>query len=99
MEHCVPLAALPRRETILHAIAEHDNGWAEEDAAPTVNPQTGDVIDFVNAVLGRRRLIWPRGVARLADDPWAAALVAQHAVTVHEHYRAHAAWTAFFAEM
>ena len=40
MEHCVPLAAWPRRDAILHAIHEHDNGWAEEDAAPTVARMT-----------------------------------------------------------
>ena len=48
MEHCLPLASHPRRDAILHAIAEHDNGWAEEDAAPTVNPATGHVVDFVS---------------------------------------------------
>ena len=41
MEHCVPLAARPRRDVILRAIGEHDNGWMEEDAAPRVNPTTG----------------------------------------------------------
>ena len=46
MESCVPLAARPRRDAILHAIGEHDNGWAEEDAAPIVDPETGSVGDF-----------------------------------------------------
>ena len=99
MEHCVPLAARPRRDAILHAIAEHDNGWAEEDAAPTVNPTTGTVVDFVSAPLNVRHAVWPRGVARLADNPWAAALVAQHALTVYDRFRSDAEWTAFFAEM
>lgn len=99
MEHCVPLAARPRRDAILHAIAEHDNGWAEEDAAPTVNPKTGTVVDFVSAPLSVRHAVWPRGIARLADDPWAAALVAQHALTVYERFRCEVEWTSFFAEM
>ena len=99
MEHCVPLAARPRRDAILHAIAEHDNGWAEEDAAPTVDPETGNVVDFVSAPLSVRHAVWPRGVARLADDPWAAALVAQHALTVYDRFRSAAEWTSFFAEM
>jgi hypothetical protein len=99
MEHCVPLAARPRRDAILHAIGEHDNGWAEEDAAPTVNPKTGHVIDFVSAPLGVRHAVWPRGVARLSDDPWAAALVAQHALTVYDRFQSAAEWTSFFAEM
>src|SRR2546427_79192 len=99
MEHCVPLAARPRRAAVLHAIAEHDNGWAEEDAAPTVNPNTGTVVDFVSAPLSVRHAVWPRGIARLADDPWAAALVAQHAITVYDRFRPEAEWTSFFAEM
>ncbi len=99
MEHCVPLATRPRRDAILHAIAEHDNGWAEEDAAPTVNPQTGNVVDFVSAPLSVRQAVWPRGVARLADNPWVAALVAQHALTVYDRFRSEAEWTSFFAEM
>ena len=99
MKQCVPLASRPRRDAILHAIAEHDNGWTEEDAAPTVNPATGEVVDFVNAPLSMRHAVWPRGVARLAGDPWAAALVAQHAVTVYDRFRSDAEWTSFFARM
>ena len=99
MEHCVPLSARPRREAILHAIGEHDNGWAEDDAAPTVDPQTGNIVDFVSAPLSVRHGVWPRAIARLADDPWAAALVAQHAITVYGRFRADAEWTSFFTEM
>lgn len=99
MERCVPLTANPRRDAILHAIEGHDNGWAEEDAAPTVNPTSGDVADFVHAPLGVRHRVWPRAVARLASDPWAAALVAQHALTIYERFREDAEWTAFFAGM
>jgi Protein of unknown function (DUF3891) len=99
MEHCVALAARPRRDAILHAIAEHDNGWTEEDAAPTVNPVTGRVTDFVSAALHVRHSVWPRAIARLADDPWAAALVAQHAIAVYDRFRPEAEWQPFFTEM
>jgi hypothetical protein len=99
MEHCTGLADHPRRDTILHAIGEHDNGWAEEDASPTVNPATGRAFDFVNAPVSVRHAVWPRGVARLAGNPWAAALVAQHAITVYDRYRSDAHWAPFFARM
>ena len=99
MTHCVPLAAASRRDAILHAIDEHDNGWAEEDAAPRVNPATGQVVDFVTAPAAVRLMVWPRGVARLAGDPWAAALVAQHAITVYDRFRQDSEWRPFFAEM
>jgi hypothetical protein len=99
MEPCVPLAMRPRRDTILLAIAEHDNGWAEEDAAPTLHPVTGKVVDFVTAPLSVRHGVWHRAIGRLAHDPWAAALVAHHAITVYDRFRPASEWTAFFAEM
>jgi hypothetical protein len=43
--------------------------------------------------------VWFRGVARLRDDPWAAALVAQHAIVVYDRARSDPAWAAFFAAM
>lgn len=99
MEHAVGLAGHPRRDWVLSAVGEHDNGWAEEDASPTVDPDTGAVVDFVHAPLAVRHRVWPRGVARLAATPWAAALVAQHAVTVYDRFRSDAAWTTFFERM
>jgi hypothetical protein len=99
MAHCTSLGTRERRDAILLAIDAHDNGWAEEDAAPTINAATGNVVDFVEAPLSVRHAVWPRAVARLSHDPWAAALVAQHAITAYERFRADAAWAAFFAEM
>jgi Protein of unknown function (DUF3891) len=99
MERCVELAKHPRSARILHAIAEHDNGWDEADAGPTVDAESGRIVDFVSAPLSVRHAVWPRGVARLAEDPWSAALVAQHAITVYDRYRLDRAWPSFFAEM
>lgn len=99
MRHCVSLADHPRRGAILRAIAEHDNGWAEEDAAPLADPGSGGVVDFVAAPLAVRHRVWPRAVERLARDQWAAALVAQHAITVYDRFRPDPAWAPFFAGM
>lgn len=98
MEDCLPLAMHPRRASILLAAAEHDNGWIEEDAAPAVDAD-GRVVDFVTAPLSVRHGVWPRAIARLAGDPWAAALVAQHAITVYDRFRVEPEWSTFFAEM
>jgi len=98
MERCQPLAANSRRDRILLAIAEHDNGWMEEDAAPTVTPATGQIADFVTLPIQARQAVWPRGVGRLRD-PWPAALVAHHAVTVYARFRGDTQWTSFFAGM
>ncbi|HEV8239230.1 MAG TPA: DUF3891 family protein [Thermoanaerobaculia bacterium] len=101
MERCVPLAARPRREPILLAIAEHDGGWVEIDAAPSFDAASGGVVDFVKAPLAVRQGVWPRAIARLEGEPWAAALVAHHAWFVYERFRTGAdpEWSAFFTAM
>ena len=99
MEHCAPLAERPRRDTILHAIAEHDNGWAEEDDAPRMDPASGQILDFINAPAAVRQDVWPRGVTRLAGEPLAAALVAQHALVIYDRHRSDGEWTPFFTEI
>ena len=100
MEHWVPLGDAGRREAILLAVEQHDNGWREPDAAPSVDPATGRVQDFITIPPEVRQSVWPRGVARLAErDTWAAALVAHHAVFVYDRFRSDPAWPAFFARM
>jgi hypothetical protein len=70
----------PRRESILLAIGEHDNGWREPDASPSLDPASGRAHELINAPAAVRQGVWPRGVERLSHDPWAAALVAEHAL-------------------
>ena len=89
----------PARADVLYAIEEHDNGWLEPDAAPLVHDSTGRIADFMSAPDAVKRAVWPRGVARLAHAPYAAALVAQHALHVFRRYRTDADWAEFFAEM
>lgn len=91
--------AEPRRASVMRAIAEHDHGWRDVDAAPLVDSSTGRVLDFISAPAAVRQGVWPRGVAQLADDPATAALVAEHAYQVYGRYHADSAWSAFFAEM
>jgi hypothetical protein len=92
------LADSPNRAAILLAVEEHDNGWAEVDVAPRIDAG-GQILDFVNLPDADRRGVWPRGVERLAATPYAAALVAQHAVHVYRRYRGDEAWSAFFLMM
>jgi hypothetical protein len=93
------LAQSSRRDEILHAVEHHDDGWIEVDRAPIVDETTGELLDFITSPVAVRRGIWPRGVARLASTPYAAALVAQHAVYVYGRYRDDDAWAPFFTEM
>jgi hypothetical protein len=99
MERCAPLSARPRRDIILFAIGEHDNGWTEEDRSPRVNPATGEVVDFMTAPADVRQRVWPRAVTRLSASPWAAGLVAQHAMTIYDRHCHDHEWSRFFQEM
>ena len=98
MEHCVLLVGNPRREAILRAVGDHDNGWAQTDAEPAVNAD-GGVVDFINAPLEVRQGVWPKTISGLAAEPYAAALVANHALFAYDRYREDPAWAAFFAGM
>ncbi len=93
------LQGSPRLNEILLAIDEHDNGWREVDAAPIVDLATGQILDFVHAPDAVRQEVWPRAVSRLAETPYAAALVAQHALHIYQRYRDLPAWTSFFSRM
>jgi uncharacterized protein DUF3891 len=99
IQHAVALAARPRRDAILLAVAEHDNGWVEEDAAPIVNPATGHVADFVSVPLAVRHRVWPRAIRRLEQHPSTAALIAEHAIVVYDRFRAEPEWAPFFDGM
>ena len=90
------LAGHSRRDSILHAIEEHDNGWIEVDGAP-MRTAEGRIADFITLPIDDRRGVWPRGVNRLADDPFAAALVAEHSIFIFERFRSDVDWAPFFA--
>ncbi|OFW04342.1 MAG: hypothetical protein A3H96_27420 [Acidobacteria bacterium RIFCSPLOWO2_02_FULL_67_36] len=86
----------PRRAAVLHAIRDHDNGWIEEDAATHVDAN-GSPLEFVAVPASVKQRIWPRAVSRLEQaDPYVAALVAQHALTIHAPMRRERSWASFF---
>jgi hypothetical protein len=99
MAHWDDLAVHPRRDVVLRAVRQHDNGWIEEDGLTHVDP-SGEPLDFIAVPVFVKHRIWPRAVARLEkDEPYVAALVAQHALTVHGQQRRDAAWRPFFDTM
>ena len=87
-----------RRDDILRAVEEHDNGWREVDRGPILDA-SGRILDFVTAPDDVRQGVWPRAIERLAGFPYTAALVAQHAAYVYSRYRSRPEWTAFFTDM
>lgn len=93
------LTVNPRRREILLAVAEHDNGWEPIDQKPLVDVETGELLDFISATAVAKQEVWPRGVASLSHAPYAAALVAQHAIHIYDRFCGDAEWDSFFAEM
>jgi hypothetical protein len=93
------LPAHPQRDRIIAATRQHDIGWAVEDAAPRVNPDTGLPYDFITMPEDVRQAVWPRGVDALRDTPYEAALVAQHALTIYRRYEGQATFDVFFTQM
>ncbi|MEW5915602.1 MAG: DUF3891 family protein [Gemmatimonadota bacterium] len=99
MQQWGPLRDIERRESILTAVGAHDNGWAVPDSAPIVHAHSGELLDFVALPLAMRQGVWPRAVGNLAADPWAAALVAHHAIFVYDRFRGRGDWAEFFRTM
>jgi hypothetical protein len=89
----------PRRDAILLATREHDNGWLEEDAMTHVD-QDGEPLDFMSVPPTVKQRIWPRAASRVAEwDPYAAALIAQHALALHGQQQTEPAWRPFLSQM
>lgn len=88
-----------RRDEILMAVSEHDNGWREIDAQFLIDSDTGAVLDFMTVSGEIKRGVWPRAIERLAATPYAAALVAHHAAHVYSRFRSDPEWADFFPEM
>jgi hypothetical protein len=87
------------RDVVVLATREHDNGWAEVDAEPDVDPG-GRPRDFMTGPAGVRRELWTRGITRVAKmDPHAGALVAHHALTVYSYRQGDPDWKPFFGSI
>jgi hypothetical protein len=73
----------PRRDDLLFAVREHDNGWREADAAPRWNAAAGRPHDFLSVPDEVRLEVWRRGTERFAGErPYAALLVALHGLAL-----------------
>lgn len=88
------------RERLLAAVASHDVGWTAEDRAPRFDPGSHGPCGFVTAPVDVRQGAFLHGVEALAaEDPYVAALVAQHGLTVYRRYQHEPAWQSFFPDL
>ncbi|HEV8577995.1 MAG TPA: DUF3891 family protein [Thermoanaerobaculia bacterium] len=92
------LAAHPRRDDLIFAAREHDNGWREADAAPRWDADRGRPHDFLTLPREDRIEIWQRGACRFAAErPYAALLITRHAVNLFGSRRREEGWSSFVA--
>lgn len=93
------IAGHPRREELLAAVREHDNGWREPDAAPPLDA-SGRPVDFRDAPEAMRRELWTRAVDRFAAErPYVALLTAEHALALHRDRRGREDWQEVLAAL
>lgn len=90
----------PRREALLDAVLEHDNGWREADAAPRLHSSEARPHDFVSHPDQDRLEVWRRGIERYSvERPYVAVLILEHALYLHGNRRGSAAWDEFLCEL
>jgi hypothetical protein len=81
------LPVAPRRDDIVFAGREHDNGWREADSAPRVDAESGEPFGFLSLPAPDRIEIWRRGIQRYRERrPYAALLIHQHAIALHQAF-------------
>jgi len=95
------LPAHPRRDDLIFATREHDNGWREADSAPRMDPATALPYDFLGFPLSARLDVWRLGVDRFAvDRPWPALLILRHALEINRRHSCEdPAWSEFLEEL
>ncbi len=90
------LADHPRRDDLLFAAREHDNGWREADAAPRWDAGRGLPHDFMTLPRQDRIELWERGACRFAAArPYAALLITRHARNLFGGRRGEEDWDTF----
>jgi hypothetical protein len=90
----------PRRDMILLAAREHDNGWHEPDEALVFDDESGRALDFIGVTDALKQSVWPVAIDRVAvRSLYAAALIAEHAAFVYGANRDKPAWRGFFEDM
>src|SRR5271169_6211776 len=76
-------------ESFRLAVAEHDNGWAEWEQHPKIDPSTFSPYTFMSIPTLEHIEIYRRGIERIVQaDHYAALLAAMHAAGLYDRARA-----------
>jgi hypothetical protein len=97
VEHFQGFAARPRRDAIHLAVREHDSGWRDLDEAIAFDDATGRPLDFMTVAETVKQEVWAKAIDAVRQtSPYAAALIAEHALFVYQANRVKPAWRGFF---
>ncbi|OIJ12783.1 hypothetical protein BKP35_09385 [Anaerobacillus arseniciselenatis] len=76
-----------KRDEVVYAIVEHDNGWIELDEKPSLNKKTQMPYSFINYPLKPKLKAYTNGINRVEDiDNYAALLCSLHFSSFFEGY-------------
>lgn len=74
------------RDEAIGAIAAHDDGWREWDAAPRLDAEHGRPLSFMELAVGDATAIWSKSIAGAVEiGPLAAWMVSGHFMRLLEH--------------
>ena len=78
-EHCLPEFDKPFRQELMQAIVHHDDGWADWELAPQIDPDHGRPYSFRELPLADSLAIWRKSINASAEyGNIAGWVVAQH---------------------
>lgn len=100
VQHFDGFATNPRRAEIHLAVREHDCGWHEMDRDLVFDAALGKAHDFMSVPEPMKQSVWPKAVEQVTPkSPYAAALIAEHALFVYSANRGKPEWDTFFNAM
>jgi hypothetical protein len=77
-----PFAAVAERPEVVAAIVHHDDGWAEWEESPAVDPGLGRPLSFMEMPLAQSLAIWSDSIDRAAGlGNLAGSMVASHFIS------------------
>lgn len=76
-------------ESFCLAVREHDNGWAEWEQSPQLDPKTRLPYTFMSIPTEEHVALYERGIERIIKvDPYAGLLVSMHCAGLYDRARA-----------
>jgi hypothetical protein len=76
-----PIAA---RDSVVRATERHDDGWAIWEQSPTVEPETGKPLNFLDVHISLHLGFYRACIATVTDeDPYAGLLISMHGAGIY----------------